>query len=257
MRSYNYNQARGGMSRRLQTSPHRAYDLIRSGIRAGQLRGDRELAEDSLIRSLSTSRNAVRLALQMLAADGLLDRRQNRGTTIVGEILDVRFDELVPLAAFQSPRASVRELDHRQIEPTPYLLQRLAIEDGMVDVSEVLISVDGQPTSVRVSYIGAQDHPIERVIDIVPFAIAFERVFGVPIGQQEAAIGAVLSGPSTSRLLNVAEGTPVLVEEMLLRDNAGRPRELSYTHHRADRVSLSVNHAVPHLNRINESAASC
>jgi GntR family transcriptional regulator len=252
MRSY--NQARSHISRRLQTSPHRARDLIRSGIRAGELHTEGALAEDALIRSLSTSRNAVRQALQMLAAEGLLDRRPNRGTTIVGSILDVEFDQLVPSAAFLTQRASVREIDHRQIAGTAYIKGRLQTTDERIDVSEVLISVDAEPISVRASYIVAPGGPVERVAEIVPFAEAFKRVFGLPLGDSQAAIGAVLTGPSTSRLLGVAEGTPVIVEEMLLSDINGMPRELSYTHYRADRVSLSVNQS---LHDLNHSSPAC
>jgi GntR family transcriptional regulator len=238
----NYRQARRHASRVLQTSPHRAHDLIRSSIRTGMLGEDGALIEDVLVRSLSTSRNAVRQALQMLATEGLLDRRPNRGTTVVGELIDIDFDQLVPSTAFLSPRASVRELDHRRIEGTSYLNGRLDIANTPIDVSEVLISIDDEPMSVRVSYISAPDHLIERVNDVVPFATAFQQVFGVALGSSEASIGAVPTGPSTGKILGIAEGSPIIVQEMLLRDVNGVPRELSYTHYRADRVALSVQH---------------
>jgi GntR family transcriptional regulator len=242
-----YNHARDQARRRLQTSPHRAHDLIRSCIRTGLFGENGTLEESALIRSLSTSRNAVRQALQMLASEGLLDRRPYRGTTVVREILDVDFNQLVPSTAFVTPRGHVREIDHRQIPGTTYIRRRLAIEDDIpVDMSEVLITVDHEPLSVRVSYIAAMDGPVQRGTEIVPFAEGFPLIFGVELGQWEASIGAVPAGPSTSRLLNIPEGTPLIVEEMLLRDVKGVPRELSYTHYRADRVALSVNQAIPH-----------
>jgi GntR family transcriptional regulator len=41
-------------------------------------------------------------------------------------------------------------------------------------------------------------------------------------------------------LLQVPEGAPVLMQELLVRDRDGVPRELSYTHYRGGRVSLAV-----------------
>ena len=237
-----FNRVRSGRQPYLQTSPHRAHDLLRSGIRTGLFSGDMSLVEDVLVRSLSTSRNAVRQALQMLAAEGLVDRRPNRGTMVIRDLSTVSYDELVPANAFRKPRAVVTERDHRQIPATLYLRTRLGSDLEEVDMCEILISVDREPRSLRVSYIPNDGAPIERITDVVPIPVAFRTLFGVDLGAVEASISAVAAGGSTSRLLGIPEGSPVLVEEVLLRDCDGVPRELSYTHHRADRVSLSVLH---------------
>jgi GntR family transcriptional regulator len=252
-------RARKRPPRRLQTSPHRAHNLLRSGIRTGMFSGDAALVEDALIRALSTSRNAVRQALQMLAAEGLVDRRPNRGTTVIATICDIAVDQLVPTTAFGEPGATVRQLDHRTIPGDTYVRTRLALAgteaattscvgaderaELRVDMSETLISRDSTPISLRVSYVPAGDGPVVRVLEVVPVPEAFLRVFGRPLGSTEASIGAIAAGAGVARLLGLSEGAPVLVQEVLLRDVDGRPRELSYTYHRADRVSVSVHQA--------------
>jgi GntR family transcriptional regulator len=235
-----YDQARRQAPRHLQTSPRRAHDLLRSSIRAGLINGNSLLIEDALVRSLSTSRNAVRQALQMLVQDGLVERRPHHGTSVVGEILEVPLDQLVPLAGFESGHVVVRELDRRQIPASGYIKERLEMDEGVVDVCEILILFDGEPMSLRVSYIPLGPEPLERVFEVVRTQLAFERVFGVPMGASEASIEAVGAGGSAARLLQVPEGAPVLMQELLVRDRDGVPRELSYTHYRGGRVSLAV-----------------
>lgn len=242
-----YNQARSQLRPSLQSSPHRAHTLIRSEIRTGFLRGNASFAEGDLVASLTTSRNSIRQALRMLAAEGLVDRRPNHGTTVIASICDVAYDELVPSQAFDGIGVEVRQIDHREIGATPYTRQRLQLEGDRVDVAESVISFGQEPRSLHVSYVSAANGQVTRVLDVVPIPQAFERVFGVPLGNVEASIGAIAAGASTSRLLGVAEGSPILLEEVLLSDVDGVPRDLSYTHHRGDRVALSVLHSLQAL----------
>jgi GntR family transcriptional regulator len=235
-----FNRARNQVRRTLQRSPHRAHDLLRSGIRMGLFSGEDALAEDALMTRLSTSRNSVRQALQMLASEGLVLRRPNLGTTVVASIADVPIDELVSQKQMTAVQATVRELDHREIPATDYMRARLDSACDTVDVSEVLISADGEPRSVRVSYV-AEGEPVSRVMEIVPVSVAFAQVFGSPLGSYDATVSAIAAGPSLSKLLGVPEGAPVLIEEVVLRDITGRAREFSYTHHRADRITLSIS----------------
>jgi GntR family transcriptional regulator len=236
-----FNRARNQLRRSLQRSPHRAHDLLRSGIRTGHFATDASLTEDALITRLATSRNSVRAALQMLASEGLVLRRPNLGTTVIGSISDVPIEEIVSHHQMAAVRAmTVRELDHREIPATEYLRARLESTCAIVDVSEVLVSADGEPRSVRVSYVPYNGEPVIRIADVIPVSVAFERVFKAPLGSCDVAVSAIPAGPSLSKLLGISEGAPVLVEEMVMRDITGTPREFSYTHHRADRITLSM-----------------
>jgi GntR family transcriptional regulator len=235
-----YEQARRQAPRNLQTSPRRVHNLLRSSIRAGLITGGSPLKEDALVSSLSASRNSVRAALQMLVQEGLVERRAHHGTKVVAEILQVPLDQLVPPVAFENGRGAVEELDHRQVPASGYVRERLEIDDDVVDVSEVLISLDGEAMSLRVSYIPLGTRPVRRIAEVVPVALAFQQVFGVALGASEASVEAVAASGRASRLLGVPDGAPVLMQEVLLRDCDGVPRELSYTQYRGGRVSLAV-----------------
>ena len=225
---------------KLQTSPERAHDVLRSSIRTGRIRGDAPLIENRLITSLATSRNAVRQALQMLAQEGLVERRPRHGTSVVSTIMEVPIYHLLPSAPLDPARMTVRELDKRQVPAVDYVSERLGGTKGMLDVVEVLVLFDGEPMSRRVSYVRAGNEPVERVWDAVPLALAFEKVFGIEFGDAESSIEAVPASANASQLLGITPGAPLLVQELLLRDRLGVPRAFSYTHYRADRVSLTV-----------------
>ncbi|MFT4084274.1 MAG: GntR family transcriptional regulator [Nocardioides sp.] len=236
-----FNRARNETRRRLQRSPHRVHDLLRSGIRTGLLAGNGALIEDALVASLAASRNSVRQALQLLAAEGLVLRRPNLGTTVVGSISEVPLHEIVSRSQLGATSVTVREVDQREIPSTDYLRARLETDAETVEVDEVLVCADGEPRSVRVSYVPWEGAPCPRVRDVIPVPQAFKKVFGVALGECEVSISAVACGASLSGMLGIVEGAPVLVEEVVLRDVNGQPREFSYTHHRADRVALSIN----------------
>jgi GntR family transcriptional regulator len=144
-------------------------------------------------------------------------------------------------APFDPARMTVRELDNLRVPAEEYLSERLGGTKGMLlDVVEVLVLFDGEPMSRRASYVRAGDEPVERLYDAVPLTLAFEKVFGIEFGNAEYSIEAVPAGANISRLLEIEPGAPVLIQERLLRDRLGVPQELSYTHYRADRVSLTV-----------------
>lgn len=78
-------------------SSHGAYDALRELILEGHLQPNQRLVESDLAAQVQASRSAVRLALQRLQADGLVEHERHRGARVrlVGvaeavEILEVR-----------------------------------------------------------------------------------------------------------------------------------------------------------------------
>jgi len=75
-------------------SPEIAYEVIKKQITTGELAPAQRLVEEKLARSLSLSRHNVRIALQRLQTDGLVDIEPNRGATVATMTLEQAMDTL-------------------------------------------------------------------------------------------------------------------------------------------------------------------
>jgi GntR family transcriptional regulator len=209
---------------------------------------DRQLIEDALMRSLWTSRNAIRAALQMLADEGLVSRRPRFGTTVIGQVALVPAEELMPLPTTQPGRGRVRvrQLESRRVPISSVVADRLALRDDSLVLTEQLTFIDDEPVSLRTGYLVTDLSPSQvenrlRVIDArhVPSAIAFAQFFGVPCSRVESTVEAIRGEPDTCAALGIPAGSPVLFRESVHLDGDGKPRMLVHTHYRGDRIALS------------------
>jgi GntR family transcriptional regulator len=234
----NYRMRRAARAALQQTSPRRVHDLVRAGIRSGELRPGDRLEELALVRELATSRNAVREALQMLADEGLVTRAPREGTTVVGSVLELPLDDLIPPT--DSADVAIHRLNDRRIPSTPLIRDRLQTSAAEVGVIEQLFTFRGEPIGVWIDYYAAEVVQPESW-DVCPdLRTAFEYIYGTPLGWVETTIEARPCESRTMRLLGLNERIPMLVKEHLLYDVNGVPRDLSYSHYRADRVSFTV-----------------
>jgi DNA-binding GntR family transcriptional regulator len=70
------------MENKTGTAAERVADVLRRGITEGDLRPGQQLSEEKLVASLAVSRNTLREAFRLLAHDGLLVHRLNRGVFV-------------------------------------------------------------------------------------------------------------------------------------------------------------------------------
>jgi GntR family transcriptional regulator len=211
---------------------------------------DRQLIEDTLMRSMWTSRPAVRAALQMLADGGLVSRRPRFGTTVIGQVALVPMQELMPLPTAQPGAGCVRveQLETREVPVSAILAERLATERDSVFLTEQLTFIDDEPVSLRAAYLVTDLSPLDAkkrliVVDSrhVPSATAFAQFFGVPVGKVEATVEAIPGDPETCQILGMLPGSPVLFRESVHFDTSRTPRMLVHTHYRGDRVAISTS----------------
>jgi GntR family transcriptional regulator len=233
------------------SSPRRVYELLRAEIRSASDDGAVQFVEHPLTRSMGASRSAVRGALQMLAADGLVSRRRRSGTSVTNSIVEIPAGEVLPLRSYDSDnvaRVTIEELDHRVVQSTPGMRARLETDARSVLLTEQAFYLEGRPLFVRVGYTVTDLEPADfhqAVLDIdsgpPEFGEVFQLLHGRPFGRSETVLEAVPCEARTARILDIAERSPVLMREMILRDDQDVPRNLSYTHFRGDRVALSAS----------------
>jgi GntR family transcriptional regulator len=231
-----------------QISPQRAYNLLRSSIRAGLVEPGDRLDETAIRKSLSTSRNATRQALQMLADDGLVSRQVRLGTVVVADITTWSMD----LPAIAMPKAPLiwREVDRRRINPPPVVALKLQIEaTEQVWMLEHVLSKDGRPHCVRTDFF-----PVSQVAEpgqAADMQLAMWRNTGAVV----TVVEATSCSAKYARLLEIDEGCPVLTREMLLIDFDEHPQKLSFHTYPSDRVAFSMTtHLDAHLDEPEEPA---
>ncbi|MET1052277.1 MAG: UTRA domain-containing protein [Mycetocola sp.] len=234
-------------------SSRRAYELIRSALRTGDIRSDRDLSAASLVRRTGVSRQAVASAVDRLVHQGLIRPTTKLGKSPAAVMLQLSVDDFVPnsqrktLPWPDSSNLQIALLEHRMVQSTPVIRERMRTSADYVLMVEGLGRVGKEVVVITVGYY-AEPNPDEIIrrsiectglVPMLPLAEWFSTLFDVPFGRCDTTIEAVRSDAVTTRQLGVAEGSVALLRESLLVDADGRPRCLSYSHYRADRVSLA------------------
>ncbi|WP_197375283.1 GntR family transcriptional regulator [Mycolicibacterium baixiangningiae] len=236
----------------MQTSSRRAYEILRSAIRTGYFPAGQQLVEHELAKALSTSRNALRVALQLLAEEGVVERNPRSGTIITSAMVQITLNEQDMDSRVHTsgriaevPTADVFEdhvLDERVLPTSPYVRRRMQSDEDFVRMHERLITVRGEPHHVWIAYVSADVDYSSMRPNGARLEVFRER-FGVEFGRSEDNLEAVPCELRTSRLLQVAPGSPILLRETRMFGVDGRVHELLFRYNRGDRVSFRIEHS--------------
>ncbi|MEW6262083.1 MAG: GntR family transcriptional regulator [Thermodesulfobacteriota bacterium] len=198
-------------------------------------------SEQELCARFSTSRTTVRKALENLALEGYIQRRPGKGTwvrefenareiwRVAGITADYPFPEHV--------RTEILSSEHVPADSTDPLFQ--GFQNGEILAKlRVLRSLKGTPLALADIYLQSQDG--ERVMksfrsgeDIYLFTV-LERETGRRAKEVHDTIDCRLAIGDVARLLNVADGMPLLFMTRLLLDDDGSPVESVRTYFRPD-----------------------
>ncbi len=249
-------QRRRRTTDRLNNSPRRTYDLLRSTLVTNRAR-NMFLVEGELTDALSASRNTVRAVLQQLAREGLVTRGPKTGTRAAGALL-LRIDELSPVAQFgdeSSHRIEARALEILSLGCPPMVRDRLRLPPGRaVLMIEALLLQDDIPLGLNVSYVGlSAEQSAGFNVDEPDVILILERQLGVRVRGSRATIGALGADAQTAELIGVEVGAPLIWLEDVIEDEEGQPWALSQLRLRGDRVAFSATayrSALPPVKRL-------
>jgi GntR family transcriptional regulator len=241
-----HEPAAGGDARPRAERARNLADVLRYQITVGAF-GDNLLPdEQTLSRQLGASRNAVREALGLLRAEGLIERRQGVGTLIVMPKFGHGLERLAGLAealvGFGTVTNEVRAA-HRLRKPPEAIARRLTLprDEGVIYI-ERLRRLDGLPLSLDSTYLTEDIGEGLLECDLAGrdvFAL-IEETTGHRLGSAEISVHAVNAGPDTANLLEIPTGAAVFAIERLTRLQDGRPVDLESMHIRADRLTLQA-----------------
>lgn len=220
-------------------SVRRTHDLVRAALNAR--RPELRLGEDEMMSALSASRATVRSALRMLAEEGVVTRGPKIGTTAIGAFV-FPIDKLLSVA----DQAASFHIESRVVEtvvvPAPAILQkRLDLDPTFfVAIIEVVFVQGATPLALATSYLALTADEVTMVGEANDPIAVLEGTLRVSLGETETTIGGWACDEETATLLDIAQQSPILWCEDVIRDTNGRARALSHFRFRGDRVVFSA-----------------
>jgi GntR family transcriptional regulator len=220
--------------------------LILQSLQSGEWKpGDLIPSEMELAARYRVSQGTVRKAIDELAADNLLVRRQGKGTfvaTHAEQHIQYRFLRLHPDTGTLDSEgpAARRILSCRRQRATADITAPLGLRagDALIQVSRVL-SFHGVPTILEDLWLPGG--PFKGLtLDTLaqhqgPMYALFESQFGVRMVRAEEKIKAVGADAQAAELLAVPPGTPLLSVERVAYTYNDVPMELRRGLYRTDR----------------------
>lgn len=222
--------------------------LLQTIESGGWQTGDALPSEPELARMFAVSRTTVRQAIGDLVSSGYIVRQQGRGTFVARRSLALSASTLYGFAEELRQRGHDVAVDVRAIgyQPCP---ADIATALEKTDTSPVIAiervaRTRGRCIFYESSYLVA---PFQVTVhDAPPDATQFDRIYGfferhgvhIALGRQ--VIRSALATPPEADILEIAQGSPVLVLLRITRDQTGSPVEHSRVVYPADLYEYEV-----------------
>lgn len=228
--------------------------LILQSLQTGEWRpGEAIPSEMDLAARYRVSQGTVRKAIDELAADNLLVRRQGKGTfvsTHAEQHVQYRFLRLMPDSGdLQSEGPAERVIiDCKRLRASAEIARALALRTGdSVLQARRVLSFAGKPTILEDLWLPGgpfKGLTAERLSQYHgPMYALFETEFGVRMVRAEEKIRAILPDAAQSALLKIPKNTPLLSVERIAYTYNDVPMELrrglylTDTHHYRNELS--------------------
>lgn len=219
--------------------------LILNSLRLGEWKpGEVIPSEMELATRFRVSQGTVRKAIDELAAENLLVRRQGRGTfvaTHAAQQVQFRFLKLVPDSGTPGSEGPAQRdiIECRRARASADIARALALRtgDAVLQVRRVL-SFAGAPTILEDIWLPAAPFKgltAQRLAnDHGPMYALFETEFNIRMVRAEEKIRAEPAVEGREKLLKVEHGTPLLSVERIAYTYKDAPMELRRGYYRTD-----------------------
>lgn len=220
--------------------------LILKSLQAGEWKpGESIPSEIDLAARFRVSQGTVRKAIDELAAENLLVRRQGKGTFVAThseQHVQYRFLKLVPDVgdAGQEGPAEREIVDCRRQRASADVARSLALHtgDAVLQVRRVL-SLAREPTILEDIWLPGAPFKGLTAARLAaydgPMYALFETEFGVRMVRAQEQIRAVQADAEQARLLHVVPGTALLSVERVAFTYDGKPMEMRRGLYRTDK----------------------
>jgi GntR family transcriptional regulator len=225
--------------------------------RIAELKADDPLPSDAMLcEEFGVSRMTARNAVQRLAQEGLVYRVPGRGTFVAEPPVHRQAGNLLSFTEEMRRRGRVpsSRLVGRDVrEPRPAEASRLQLKPGdeVIAIRRLRLA-DGEPVAYEEAVFPAELAPLLRAADLEHHSLHDTLVSGGHVPTQgRARLGAEAATADDAELLEVALGSPLLVEKRVIHDQDGSPLELCESRYAGDRYGLDVQFDVEIPGRTN------
>lgn len=208
-------------------------NLMVQGLASGEWRpGESIPSESELAARFKVSQGTVRKAIDELAAENLLVRKQGKGTFVATHDdprSSYRFLRLVPINGDLTPTTST-PLDCWRAKAGQEAARILQVELGSpIIIVRRILSFQTRPVVIDEIYLPGETFKgltLEMLQDYKGSLYSlFESQFGVPMIRAEERLRAVAADRGNAESLKVAEGSPLLSVERVAFTYGDRPVE--------------------------------
>jgi GntR family transcriptional regulator len=202
--------------------------------------GDQFPTEAQLGAAYSLSRVTVRQAITSLVDEGLLERRQGRGTFVLSARLAETLSAFRPflMNGFDAVDPSDITVHSTETVAVPeWIGVKLGLQpDESVFKIRKVLTTAGERVAFRTSYVPLRLVPRLLEADMHPaLIITLEETFGLRLMHAEETIEFIVADEFRADMLGVAVNHPMILVERVVAMSGGVPVKCSRTYYKADR----------------------
>jgi GntR family transcriptional regulator, N-acetylglucosamine utilization regulator len=224
---------------------YQLYQILRNQIRDGVWQPDDMLpGEVELMAQYQLSRATVRQALDMLANEGLIQRRRGQGTYVSRPTIEQNLSRIISFWEDMQQRGlepSTKVISSELIPATGDIANALNVQAGEEIASLVRLRLaDNEAMSVEHSYLVHKLCPGVMKQDYANHSLRGMLVekYNIHLVYARQKIRAVRASRSLAQILSVNPGDPLLYMERVSYSDLDVPIELLHIHHRGDRYTF-------------------
>jgi GntR family transcriptional regulator len=222
-------------------------NILRSKIEGGEVLPNHKLpTEQELSREYKISRATVRQALAALVSEGLLYRKQGKGTFVTEKAAQTKSVKLTGFTEdlfTEGHRAEVKVIEIRPVPAPDRVAGILRVPVGQeIFRFKRLRSVDGAPFSYVVNYLTVEvgQKITEQDLQHHTMLHLLEEKLGIPLGTIRHSVEAMKADVEVASLLGVGVFEPVLYMDTAVFSADGQAVEAVDTFFRSDRYRYTV-----------------
>jgi GntR family transcriptional regulator len=207
--------------------------------------GEQLLREDGLAAEFGVSRATIRQAIGELVRQGLVDRKQGRGTFVLPTThppLGQRFRGSLADLIAETDRAGVRQVEITRHSPVRQrIADSLELDGNLATIVRRTRTVEGALFAYTVNHLPDRFGRMLRVHELRQTGLmTLLESKGVRFASARQSIRAELADVEVSSRLKMDFGGAVLFAERLLFDDQGSPIEFVQSWYRGDLYEYSV-----------------